>query len=128
MADYLPTSIKNLNTKLGEQLTDGGGGGGSSDFSTAEVTVVNNSSGTIDIVGLPIGTTAEGMSMTVAVLPRLEMGTSAQVKVPLYQGACLWLTAYFDEYYRSVSFTAVGNATVSETGVAITGDCTITIS
>lgn len=29
MADYLPTSIKNLNTKLGEQLLDGGGGGDS---------------------------------------------------------------------------------------------------
>ena len=34
----LPTSIKNLNTLLGEQLTEGGGGG-SSDFSTANVTI-----------------------------------------------------------------------------------------
>lgn len=44
----LPTSIKNLNTLLGEQLTEGGGG--SSDFSTAEVTIN---------VNLPEGETVE---------------------------------------------------------------------
>lgn len=35
----LPGSIKNLNTLLGEQLTEGGGGGGGG-FTTAKVKVV----------------------------------------------------------------------------------------
>lgn len=119
MADYLPTSIKNLNTKLGEQLIDGGGGGGSSDFSTAEVTVVDDIKRNIL---LPFIMDDDGQELH-SIL-NLGISESGSYTVPLYKGS---LTGLINEGPGSVSVS--GDITHLPNGiVVITGDCTITIS
>lgn len=92
------------------------GGGGSSDFSTAEVTVVNNA-----------GTeTARGLLMTI-IIERTNMLTvygvpSGIYTVPIFKGALN--TAYLGDGTAIVS----GNAEYDDGDITITGDCTITIS
>lgn len=111
----LPTSIKNLNTLLGEQLTDGGGGG-SSDFSTATVTVSGS-----DMLTLPIiqeADPAQGAPAFLMVASQ-EIG-SGTYNVPLYKGG-LMVTL-------PLNVTVSGDIQDVGMGYFITGDCTITIS
>ena len=97
------------------------GGGGSSDFSTAEVTVINNTGELIDgryvsVVDTPIS--------TVRPMNTLSFNSSRTYIVPLYKGSCNW--AFDGTANVSVSGDIEWN---SENRTAlITGDCTITIS
>lgn len=126
----LPGSIKNLNTLLGEQLLDGeGGGGGSSDFSTAEVTINNESGTTIPAIYIQnvIEENALGAESPSGVINAVyNIGSTASIRVPLYKGGALWqIGDELLDYEISVS----GSATkVSSAIYHITGDCTITIS
>lgn len=116
----LPGSIKNLNTLLGEQLAEGGGGGGgSSDFSTAEVTIVDNTERNILLPFI-----VDDEEQELHTILNLGISGSGSYTVPLYKGS---LTGIINE----------GSGTVSVSGditflpgeiVIITGDCTITIS
>ncbi len=112
----LPGSIKNLNTLLGEQLLEGGGsgGGGSSDFSTATVTLINETM---------FGLTLAHIDNTSGIEP--EMGRSGEYEVVLYKGKAVGL---FTSPSGNLSVT--GNITYyGEDGeLFITGDGTITIS
>lgn len=95
------------------------GGGGSSDFSTAEVTAVNNTGNPIsaaNIIHISNGAMADASVI-------IE-GTDNKTAV-LYKNMARWMVS-------TGTVTATGNATV-ESGrfgseVVITGDCTITIS
>lgn len=105
-----------LKDYIGPHDDNGGGGGGESDFSTAQVTVVNNTS----------AETAIGLLMTIInedgdlyVTNGLPSGTYT---VPLLNGA-LYI-AYLGLSAVSVS----GNASEEDGDITITGDCTITIS
>ena len=119
----LPTSIKNLNTLLGEQLTEGGGGG-SSDFSTAEVTVTISTHGAY--IGLPVvmlgGEGEEGFAQA------LEIGESGVYSVILYEGNCtVFAESYTDGKMAVVAVT--GNAeTMGDSVFTIKGDCAVTVT
>lgn len=100
--------------ELGQRANSGGG---SSDFSTAQVTVVNN---------LPYDVPAYiwGAFIVDDALVRLgefEQGTSTKECV-LYKN----LAPVGPDEYENVSVS--GNAELDENDIFITGDCTITIS
>ena len=98
------------------------GGGGSSDFSTAQVTVVNN---TIDPISGIYVCVNDGAPFS-AVVPRNTFFTGSEAcNVPLYKGVCYW--AITDNY---VTVSVSGDVEWdSEYGaLLITGDGTITIS
>ena len=113
-----------LKDYIGPHDDNGGGGGGSSDFSTAQVTVVNNTSETIDAEiavaqdadppFIPIPRTA-GSKLSVG------GGEEITVKAVLYKGACLCVLS------NGVA-SGSGDVVVNLTNATITGDCTITIS
>lgn len=133
--EYVPNEWKCGDVVSAEKLNHieqgiANGCGGSSDFSTARVTIVNNHSGqpNVDAIGLPVCVAEGGMSAIMAVTSGINTGASVQLNVPLYQGNCFWMTAYFDSYYRNMTFTASGDASIIGAGILITGDCTITIS
>ena len=104
-------------------------GGGSSDFSTAEVTIVNDTHNNIDIMLLPIVSEIdEGVyGLVGASAAQLNASHSETYIVGLYQGLCAWATALYDSY-ASYTFTGSGSVTVLDVVLIITGDCTITIS
>ena len=107
----------------------GGGGGGDSDFSTAEVTIVNNTSIGRNVENFPNCVEANelgsGSPATIySILPvTINAGESAQFKVPLYKGTCVW--AYdFNKYQVIVT----GELVQPQLGlVMIQGDGTITL-
>ena len=94
------------------------GGGGSSDFSTAEVTIVNNTTGEVarDLL-MPIILEEEDILLIVNGLP------SGIVTVPLYKGVLS--TAYVGE---PDDVTVSGNAEYDYGDITITGNCTITVT
>ena len=100
---------------------EAGGGGGSSDFSTAEVSVENNTGELIN--GIYVSVVDTPIS-TVRPMNTLSFNSSRTYIVPLYKGSCNWV------------FNGTANVSVSgdiewnsENRTAfITGDCTITIS
>lgn len=105
----------------------GGGGGGSSDFSTAEVTIVNNTAGTFNTAYMPYAMAADAeqgnpdISMP-TFLGGIPIGTSSYNAI-LYKGSC------YLEYMESASVEITGSATkLFDGALVITGDCTITIS
>lgn len=128
MTDYLTGSIKHLNMLLGEQLTEGeGGGGGSSDFSTAEVTITNNSGEEVEFY-LPIymnipenGVVIQGFMWTDSEEPTIEGEVVIPTNGELFVGSTL-------AQFTTSNTTVTGNARVENGQLIITGDCTITIS
>ena len=108
----LPTSIKNLNTLLGEQLTEGGGG--SSDFSTATVTIVNNASS-----GFASGAMITDGSIETEYT--VQSGTNT-VTVVLYQGAG-WISLEV-----AGQKTVSGNIVADDDIYTVSGDGSITIA
>ena len=105
------------------------GGGGSSDFSTADVTITNESSTTIPVIYIQnvVEENALGTESPAGVLNAVyNIGSTASIRVPLYKGGALWqIGDELLDYEISVS----GSATkVSSAIYHITGDCTITIS
>lgn len=95
------------------------GGGGSSDFSTAEVTVVNNTGDAISTANMI--RISDGYIADAGVI---NAGTD-NITAVLYKNTARWMIS-------TGTVTATGNATIETsprgTGVIITGDCTITIS
>ena len=118
-----------LNTML-DQLSSGDGGGGESgDFSTAEVTIINNSQ--VDSLSncpncwesntLPV----ENFPPVVNSTALIATENTKIIYAPLYKGACFWTPT-------EISLSdIVLNGDISNFmnfGLLITGDCTITIS
>lgn len=119
-------TTKNDPTKIICDLADnwsGGGGGGSSDFSTATVTVVNNTDDYVEfyfpkIISLPSGTYTEATS------PNGDPHTTEELVIALAEDGCIVLPTGI-----SGNIAVSGDASISDRGmIIITGDCTITIS
>ena len=97
-----------------------GGGGGSSDFSTAEVAIVNNDEVTRDFY-LPIIDNINEPHASFGTI-QVQQGNT-NVTAILYENLCGC------SILGGGTVTVTGNATVIRpTMVAISGDCTITIS
>lgn len=107
---------------LASKLSEGGGsgGGGESDFSTAEVTVIKDSSHEF-ILSIP--NIFDNTLYSTIDSEDFESGDVLQV--PLYKGSVNSIIA--DNELR---ITGVGNVITGPIGdvIGITGDCTITIS
>lgn len=100
----------------------GGGGGGSSDFSTAEVTITNNSSQEFIHAYIPVAVDADGFSNSQGEV-FIEAET-ATYSVILYKGVSL---IYIPN--GGVSIATTGNIEDDGGGYFyVTGNCTITIS
>ena len=99
------------------------GGGGSSDFSTAEVTVVwNTTRKTVVLYGASFSNIEDS---TTYGMVRLDGDLHANFEAILYQQKA----AYFIDMEKSTATVSVsGNAELDEELITITGDCTITIS
>lgn len=105
---------------VARKLSGGGGGGGSSDFSTAEVTIVNNAEKAFvlhfpNIFDNRISTILDSADID-----------GSPVDAVLYKDACV--ITYTSDVTLNISVS--GSATVVGGGrvVIATGDCTITIS
>lgn len=95
-----------------------GGGGGGGDFTTAEVTIVNNTGGDANFKAAFV---SDEYRTSVP-----EFGTedaSATCTVAMYMGTA---EATFDDAVFSVS--ATGDAEVDAPSILITGDCTLTFA
>lgn len=128
MADYLPGSIKHLNTLLGEQLTDGGGGGGSSDFSTAEVTIINNSNDNRTGTGFACyeeNELGEGSPLMLINLVFVPVNGQVTLKVPMYKGIAIWNNGFGA---TGTEATTTGDIVNESGNFTITGNGTITLS
>lgn len=110
-----------------------GGGGGSSDFSTAEVTIVNNTSGSLESIYMPyiLNANVEAGNPDIAMptfLGGIPVGTSSYNAV-LYKGSCYLDYVAYVTVTGSMPVEIAGSATkLFDGAIAITGDCTITIS
>ena len=111
-----------------EIFGDGGsGGGGSSDFSTAEVTIVNNCAEGSSILYCCIA-----MESPIHIIPAqstteisVDASATQTINAILYKGKA---EAYV-ESSSSIAVSASGNAEFDEYNTGhITGDCTITIT
>lgn len=106
----------------------GGGGGGSSDFSTAEVTFVNQTESFIYDFLMPCveGTDTEYVIPNAAgALVDLDASNTKTYTAILYKGICS--LSYPSN--TSMTFSITGSAEkISDGVVSVTGDCTITIS
>lgn len=97
-------------------------GGGSSDFSTAEVTIVNNTTDYV-VYNMPIVRTTEFGNVITASSPDGDPQTTEKVTVAIAKGGSI---ATPTEVGGNVSVS--GNASIVFHGdIHITGDCTITI-
>ena len=140
MANTLPTTMEYFDNLLGEQLTEGGGsgGGGSSDFSTAEVKAI-------------IQNTLQVKFKTIAYIINGEMeagydeadeyfmrtfnwvSVDSPLNVVMYNGHANLILASREEV-QIVATENPDNVVITyddEMGMynlALTGDCTITIS
>ncbi len=105
------------------------GGGGSSDFSTAEVTTINNTSS--DIYGVPIPSIYEenelGEGSPAMLFNRMDIPTGESThEVRMYKGLAYCSGVTFG---NGTTVTTTGNIVYDEEfNVFITGDGTITIS
>ena len=154
-ADTLATALKNLYVKLGGELTDKPdgthtvaelvtipecvdaitsiaepGGGGSSDFSAAEVTIINQA--TMSLSNVPATVCYEendlGDGVPATLFPSIISIPSSQtgsIKCALYKGTSAIM---FADYTEFVEISVSGDATYMGGMVAVTGDCTITIT
>lgn len=114
----LPTSIKNLNTLLGEQLAEGGGGG-SSDFSTAEVTLIATSGN----YSVSVPFINQNMLVSSSVGQNSE-DAPLVIEVPLYKGS---LEISFEQFVGLADVpTCTGDIEMIDGAFLITGNCTIT--
>lgn len=103
-----------------QQKLAGGGGSGSSDFSTAEVTIVNNcADGTVWVVPYFIDSP---VATSMAYL-YVQANSSSAKQIILYKGMGIVITA---SAFSDIQVT--GSAELSQEGILVTGDCTITIS
>lgn len=126
MGNYTPTvwavgdkiTAEKMN-KLEQGIAEGGGG--SSDFSTAEVTVVNNDEGSY--IEMPICLEADEYDPARIGFAHIDDYATGTFTVPLYKGVCVILITE-----ATVSYSVSGNIEDLGSGyLYITGDCTITI-
>lgn len=108
------------------------GGGGSSDFSTATVTIVNNTAGTLDSIYMPHAMAADAeqgspdISMPVF-LSGIPIETSSYNAI-LYKGSCYFDYLQYSTPYSTTPVEITGSAEkIFDGAIVITGDCTITI-
>lgn len=106
------------------------GGGGSSDFSTAEVTIINQA--TMSLSNVPATVCYEendlGDGVPATLFPSIISIPSSQtgsIKCALYKGTSAIM---FADYTEFVEISVSGDATYMGGMVAVTGDCTITIT
>lgn len=118
--EYTPTTWANGNTVTAAALNNIEQGivnaGSSSDFSTAEVTLVNDGSLTLPVTQ-EADPSQEAPAYLMVVPQALEAGTYS---VPLYKGSLI--------VSIPTDATVSGNIQHVGMGYLITGDCTITIS
>lgn len=116
------SSVKNNWSRIIDSMATNwpeGGGGGSSDFSTAQVTVVNN---TEEAFVLYFPNIFDDQISTFLDSADID---GSPVDAVLYKDACR-ITYTSDD---TLNISVTGNATISRKKVVIvTGDCTITIS
>ena len=105
---------------IARKLSGGGGGGGSSDFSTAEVTITNNSADYVEL-DLCYGYNDVVRGNTVEAGVELDENDSITVDAILYKGN-------FGTIAPMLNIVCTGGATYNDGVLKITGDCTITIS
>ena len=105
-------------------------GGGSSDFSTAEVTIINQA--TMSLSNVPATVCYEendlGGGVPATLFPSIISIPSSQtgsIKCALYKGTSAIM---FADYTEFVEISVSGDATYMGGMVAVTGDCTITIT
>jgi len=130
---YTPTEWANGDIVTAEKLNKlengvAAGGGGSSDFTTAEVTVINNAYQTI-YASIPVvyeeNELGEGSPATLVCDTLFVYGETTIINVPLYKGTCLVNGSAFEQVILDME----GNIQQMFNGVLmITGDGTITIS
>ena len=105
------------------------GGGGGSDFSTADVTINNESGNTIPMIYIQsvIEENALSAESPAGVInAAYNIGSTASIRVPLYKGGALW---QFGDELIDYEISVSGSATkVASAIYYITGNCTITIS
>lgn len=123
----LPTSIKNLNTLLGEQLTEGGGGG-SSDFSMAQVTFNNSNSNHAYMAYVPAVQDAEPLCIKQDFV-EVASDNPYIANIPLYKGKIFTsLNAFLDvDYDTAPVLTGAITYDANSNLFLIEGDGTITL-
>lgn len=100
------------------------------DFSTAEVTIVNNLDQQLfanygSVVVFEANEIGEGApAMAYGCVPPIEAKATMKVRAPLYKGTCVWSGPMFGEMY---SYAISGDITENMGMYDITGDCTITV-
>ena len=104
------------NAMMGE---GGGGGGGSSDFSTAEVTIINNTGDVFDYL-IPVVIEEEGASL---IVPSVYSEDGESFTVALYKGS-----AWGSVSQTGVTKSFTGDIVADGSGFIITGNGTITLS
>lgn len=105
---------------VARKLSGGGGGGGSSDFSTATVTVVNQSDEDRLVASDCPRILSEDFIETIFSVVIVPPSTTSVFIVPLYKGKCLWGGITPDATSGNISYDENLHYYV------ITGDCTIT--
>ena len=104
------------------------GGGGSSDFSTAEVTVINDSANGYNISTPFINTEDEELVYTGTFI---SSSSTMVLNVILYKGSNMTVITDTTEYADPVPENNVsmsGDVSYDGSSFMVTGDCTITIS
>lgn len=105
----------------------GEGGGGSSDFSTAEVTVVNNSSKIYNFYGVFIDNNALCLSFNIDAMS-LSGATEKEVQLVLYSSESPDVEVSDIGGDPPSNVVTTGNAYYEDGYITITGNCTITIA
>ena len=108
-----------LSNAMGEG--GGGGGGGSSDFSTAQVTFVDNSSSPSFTISVPNLFMGDMYSF----LTKADISGGDVQEVVLYKGKSMATVSYSGS---SVELSCTGDITINGMTANITGNGTITIS
>ena len=118
--DYIRKTPHNSNVNVVKGMLNAEGGGGSSDFSTATMTVVNNSDGSLS-VECPFIIDMGEFEIPLAIISVDPHDTSVW-DIILYKGKTGAVTV-------TSGVTVSGNITdMGEGSYLVTGDCTITIS
>ena len=109
---------------------ESGGGGGSSDFSTAQVTIINNTAGDIFNVFIPSiceeNELGEGSPALLYNKLSMDIPQGESIyEVPMYKGFTLCVNLLFTD---DATVTTSGNIVYEDGEASITGDCTITIN
>lgn len=114
--------VKAVDGEITEVKVNGvpAGGGGGGDFSTAEVTIINNTGGPIN-VWMPTVDTNYSYGQT-SDSSNVEAGTHIFNVIVYKNGAKLV------PYGKGLTITITGSITFAELWYIVTGDCTITIS